>query len=96
MASWRDIITQTIYQEYDRRIRRASLVVEYGASHHAAHTHAPDEDEGDVEIANVPRGAEALELPALPAADAAPPTPSPAGSSGEAEIVNAPPGTPVK
>lgn len=113
MESWRTLLSQAIYQEYDRRIRRASLVVEYGAGHHAAeHAPVPHQDEDDAEIANVPRGAavashpnapadavqsrEALELPALPVAEA-PASPAPgADSPGDAEIVNAPPGTPVK
>jgi len=48
-------IGDAIYREYDRRIKRASLVTEYGAIHHghAAHSrqaeasaaHAPDAHE---------------------------------------------------
>lgn len=55
-------IAETIYREYDRRIRRASLITEYGAAHHGSAHH--DEtahaagDGGEVEIANVPLGAE--------------------------------------
>jgi hypothetical protein len=59
-------IAKAIYNEYDRRIKRASLITEYGAGHgHSAHddhaeaAHAEaehaQEDEG-VEIVNVPRG----------------------------------------
>ena len=54
-------ISKAVFREYDRRIKRASLVTEYGAHHahaeHAEHTgepHAPDENEA--EIHNVPRG----------------------------------------
>lgn len=58
MAHWLSTFAQTVYREYDRRIRRASLVTEYGALHGAAHdadeAHA---DDGDIVIANVPRGA---------------------------------------
>lgn len=52
-------ISKAVFREYDRRIKRASLITEYGAAHHA---HAHDEhaeeahDEGDAEIVNVPRG----------------------------------------
>ena len=62
-------IGDAIYREYDRRIRRASLVTEYGAQHHAhadehaadeppvaADTAAPTEEEEEAEIVNVPRG----------------------------------------
>ncbi len=58
-------IAKAIYKEYDRRIKRASLITEYGAGHghadghgeHAAaeHAEAEYEDEG-AEIVNVPRG----------------------------------------
>ncbi|PDW03447.1 hypothetical protein CJ255_08575 [Candidatus Viridilinea mediisalina] len=48
-------IMNAIEQEYDRRIRAASLITEYGAGHHG-HEHE-DEDDGEVaEIMNVPRG----------------------------------------
>ena len=61
MSSWLTAITTSIYHEYDRRIRRASLITEYGAAHHDHHEHADAhghaEDEGDVVIANVPLGA---------------------------------------
>ena len=57
-------IGDAIYREYDRRIRRASLVTEYGAHHHAhadehavaAGTSMPAEEEEEAEIVNVPRG----------------------------------------
>ena len=57
-------ISKAVFREYDRRIRRASLITEYGAAHHghahgdhAAEAHAEHaHDEGDAEIVNVPRG----------------------------------------
>ncbi len=42
-------------REYERRIRAASLVTEYGAAH-GAHHHE-DADEGAAAIMNLPRGA---------------------------------------
>jgi hypothetical protein len=55
-------ISKAIYREYDRRIKRASLITEYGAAHHghghddhAADDHGHEEDDG-AEIVNVPRG----------------------------------------
>lgn len=54
--------TDAIYREYDRRIKRASVITEYGAHHHAHDDHAADEHaeehaEGEeAEIVNVPRG----------------------------------------
>ncbi len=57
MSFWKTI-SDAIYKEYDRRIRRASLITEYGAhDHHDDHaddSHAEAEDEA--EIVNVPRG----------------------------------------
>jgi hypothetical protein len=47
---WRRLIT-AVEREYERRIRAASLVSEYGADQH----HQRDEGEAAV-IANVPRG----------------------------------------
>lgn len=57
-------LVRAINKEYDRRIRRASLVTEYGAHHHGhGHDAATDEDAAhagdhaeDSEIVNVPRG----------------------------------------
>lgn len=46
-------LVETINREYERRIRQASLITEYGAPHHSDHE---DEDHGEVEIVNVPRG----------------------------------------
>jgi hypothetical protein len=52
---WRRFVT-TIEHEYDRRIRAASLVTEYGAAHHG-HGHEDAEDEDDqAEIINLPKG----------------------------------------
>jgi hypothetical protein len=59
MGVWKTI-SNAIYREYDRRIKRASLITEYGAAHHAAHddAHGDDghEEAEEAEIANVPRG----------------------------------------
>jgi hypothetical protein len=50
---WRRIVT-AVEHEYDRRIRAASLVTEYGAAHHG-HEDAEDEDD-QAEIMNIPKG----------------------------------------
>lgn len=63
-------LADAIYQEYDRRIKRASEIVEYGMhhghhGHHGHHDHGghgdeaedAEEDEGSV-ISNVPIGAQ--------------------------------------
>jgi hypothetical protein len=59
------VIADAIYKEYDRRVKRASLVTEYGASHHHhddAHAGETDHggdthvDEDEAEIVNLPRG----------------------------------------
>ena len=74
-------ISKAIYKEYDRRIKRASLITEYGASHHDDHApdhsddaHAEDAHEHDgateAEIVNIPRG--------TPVAASAPPAEQPA------------------
>ncbi|NJN66168.1 MAG: hypothetical protein HC884_05375 [Chloroflexaceae bacterium] len=62
---------QTVNKEYDRRIRRASEIIEYGMGHGHGHGHGPehehdhgqgshqDEDEAtaaSVEISNIPPG----------------------------------------
>lgn len=64
-------LANAIYREYDRRIKRASLVTEYGAQHHgghaAGHAEEPHQAEAhaaegheetteEAEIVNVPRG----------------------------------------
>jgi hypothetical protein len=57
-------LADAIYREYDRRIKRASVITEYGAQHHdhsadhaddtqAAHEQAAEEE---AEIVNVPPG----------------------------------------
>ena len=75
MGFWKTI-SNAIYREYDRRIKRASLITEYGAAHHAEHddaqadrAHEQAEEAEEAEIANIPRGtpvasAEASEPPA--------------------------------
>ena len=73
-------LADIVYREYDRRVRRASLIKEYGESHH--HDHADDihadeaNDTSDdmAEIANV--------RPGTPIAAA---TPAPAEPSGSHE-----------
>ena len=57
MGVWKTI-SNALYREYDRRIKRASLITEYGAAHHAAHADdAHDHEEAEeAEIVNVPRG----------------------------------------
>jgi hypothetical protein len=59
MGIW-NTISNAIYREYDRRIKRASLITEYGAAHHAgndaAHVDDVHEEAEEAEIANVPRG----------------------------------------
>lgn len=70
-------LADAIYREYDRRIKRASVITEYGANHHADHApadHAPepahhDEAEDEAEIVNIPRGTPVAAPP--PAPDAA-------------------------
>ncbi|HWQ14692.1 MAG TPA: hypothetical protein VNL77_17980 [Roseiflexaceae bacterium] len=118
MSHWFASIAQAVYREYDRRIRRASLVTAYGLDHHDHEDHAEDQhpadrapDEAGVIIANVPRGAEVPaathtavtagpETPRDHLALDPPPPPAPAHTtagegSGEAEIVNTPPGAPA-
>ena len=63
MGVWKTI-SNALYKEYDRRIKRASLITEYGAAHHGGHgdAHADDahedahEDVEEAEIINIPRG----------------------------------------
>lgn len=51
-TSWWGRMLAVVDREYERRIRAASLVTEYGASHGAHH-----DDDGDAaEIMNIPRG----------------------------------------
>lgn len=52
--SWWQHLLNRINREYERRVRAASLVTEYGADHHAHHS---DDDDGEAAvIVNVPRG----------------------------------------
>jgi hypothetical protein len=59
MGVWKTI-SNALYREYDRRIKRASLITEYGAAHHGSHAdaHADDAhaDVEEAEIVNVARG----------------------------------------
>jgi hypothetical protein len=58
------VIADAIYKEYDRRVKRASLITEYGMSHHhndeahadEAHHEDAHADEDEAEIVNLPRG----------------------------------------
>lgn len=54
---WRRVIA-AIDREYERRIRAASLVTEYGIGHHDEHEADHEEEEAVAEIVNVPRGAD--------------------------------------
>ena len=80
-------IARAVYREYDRRIKRASLVAEYGAHHHDEHRgeafgeHADAGSEEEAEIVNLPRG---TSVAASERDDAA---------SEEADIANVPRGT---
>jgi hypothetical protein len=56
-------IADAIYKEYDRRVKRASLVTEYGIAHHHDDAHTDETshddahaDEDAAEIVNLPRG----------------------------------------
>lgn len=57
-------ISKAVFREYDRRIKRASLITEYGAAHHHGHAHSEGADAGhghaetagEAEIVNIPRG----------------------------------------
>lgn len=48
-------IADAVYREYDRRIKRASLITEYGIAHHHDHEEAHADDE--VAIVNLAPGA---------------------------------------
>lgn len=52
LKEWITRITRAVDAEYDRRIKRASNVVTYGAHHGDEH-----EEEEEAVIVNVPRGA---------------------------------------
>lgn len=107
-------IADIVYREYDRRIKRASLITEYGVLHH--HDHQGAHDEHEVAIVNLPPGSsvgaqhpqveavsehhdvsvERRDIEPLTAEAVAPETPAATPADPiEAEIVNAPPGTPI-
>lgn len=50
-------IADAVYREYDRRIKRASLITEYGIAHHHDHEEVHADDEA--EIMNLSPGASA-------------------------------------
>lgn len=50
--NWLQRLVEAINRAFEQRVRRASLVTEYGA----AHQHTDEEDDDGVEIVNVPRG----------------------------------------
>jgi hypothetical protein len=59
MGVWKTI-SNALFREYDRRIKRASLITEYGTAHHDTHAdvaqdHTPEDTE-EAEIVNIPRG----------------------------------------
>ena len=75
MGVWKTI-SNALYREYDRRIKRASLITEYGAAHHGSqadgHADNAHADEEEAEIVNVPRGtpiAANADLPEQPKAE---------------------------
>ena len=68
--AWQRFLS-AVNREYERRVRAASLVTEYGAAHHAHHADPSDDTEGAV-IMNIPRGTpRPLQPPAEPGADQA-------------------------
>ena len=68
MGVWKTI-SNALFKEYDRRIKRASLITEYGAAHHDTHADAAHadahEDAEEAEIVNIPRGTQ-VASPAAP------------------------------
>lgn len=56
MSNWFERFSDAVYKEYDRRIKRASLVTEYGESHHHDEEEHDADEEDAVEIANVQPG----------------------------------------
>ena len=71
---WRRLVA-AIDREYERRVRAASLVSEYGAAHHAGGAVEAAEGEAAV-IANVPRGTRLARPPASPEPPEAPEPPT--------------------
>jgi len=78
MGLWK-AITDAVYREYDRRIKRASLVTEYGVHHGADHTDHAHAEEPHADATN----------------EDATQTADMDEETEEAEIVNVPRGTPV-
>ncbi|HEY3228339.1 MAG TPA: hypothetical protein VGJ87_03905 [Roseiflexaceae bacterium] len=71
-------LSDAIYKEYDRRIKRASLVKEYGVAQHHAEEHLDevhavhdDTAEDEAEIVNIPPGTP-VAAPSAPAETAEP------------------------
>lgn len=105
MASLFDTIAAAVNRTYERRVRRASLITEYGV-HHAAHAHA-EPAEGEAEITNLLPGALAADDTASishePLHTSVPPVDDPVeavpavqtrpATEEEATISNLPPGT---
>jgi hypothetical protein len=64
---WFAQLIKNISTEYERRIRAASQVTEYGEHHghgaHASHADETDDDAG-AEITNVPPGTQVSRMPA--------------------------------
>jgi hypothetical protein len=58
--NWWQRTVIAVNREYERRIRRASLITEYGVAGHADHGHSmpplPTIDEEAAAIVNVPKG----------------------------------------
>lgn len=50
-------IADAVYREYDRRIKRASLITEYGVAHH--HDHGEARADNEAAIVNLAPGASA-------------------------------------
>ena len=53
---WWQRVMAAINHEYDRRIRRSSLITEYGANHHGHTDHAEHAEHEASVIVNVPKG----------------------------------------
>jgi hypothetical protein len=91
MGLWK-AITDAVYREYDRRIKRASLVTEYGAQHHghgadhAAEAHADATNEDAAQTPDIDEETEEAEIVNVPrGTPVAVSTPSPAEPAEAAE-----------
>ena len=69
MGVWKTL-SNALFREYDRRIKRASLITEYGAAHHDTHADAAHDHADEAEIVNVPRGTPVAAHSEGPPADA--------------------------